>query len=76
MTLSLRFYSVSGSVLHYLSIDIVAVFSPACVTSNARLESIVTAHLQVFFVGVHPFAALIYIHCLLTSHLPLPNFYL
>lgn len=75
-TLPLRFYLVPGSVLDYLSIDIVAIFSPACVTSNARLESILTGHLQVSFVGMHPFAALVYIYCLLAGRLLLPNFYL
>lgn len=77
-TLPLRFYLVPhpASVLDYLFTDIVAIFSPACVTSNARLESILTGHLQVSFVGMHPFAALVYIYCLLTGHLLPPNFYL
>lgn len=71
-----RFYLVTGSVLNYLSIDIVVILSPACVTFNARLESIVTSYLQVSFAGVHPFAALVYIYCLLTGQLLLPIFYL
>lgn len=60
-TLPLRFYLVPGSVLHYLSIDIVAIFSLACVTFNARLESILTCQLQVFSIGMHFFVALVYI---------------
>lgn len=75
-TLPSRFYLVTGSVLNYLSIDIVAILPPACVTSNARLESILTSYLHVSFVGMHPFAALVYIYCLLTGHLLLPIFYL
>lgn len=52
-TLPFCFYLVTGFALSYLSRDIAA-FSPACVTSNARLESILESHLQVFLQACLP----------------------